>query len=302
MRLAVCASLVSVLLSTTACMTAGPVAEHPDPVRAEILAQCRPQVRELLTETEGQLAVPVRYRRLASDDHVAAATFYDPEAGEARIMLRSDAEDVDLAHELEHLRLDLVDGFTVLAWRPGVKSDKGVLKQFGCIRTYIDDEIVHARLVKMGFKADGEVIRPPLFDSIYAEAGRFLDEGKPREQDGMCHDDDVGGGTVRRTAFLVQAELIRKNYASQLSEDHRLKLEKFIQAFRAHRPEETAMADQVLSLFRDHDVNTAAGHQAISDGWVRLAGLESKVGSTRYRIQVQTKYVLPWPPAVTAAP
>lgn len=289
--------LVSVLSATTACVTGRPVPppSPADPVRAEILSQCRPQVRELLTEIEAQLVVPVRYRRLAADDHVAAATFYDPEAGEARIMLRSDAEDVDLAHELEHLRLDLVDGFTVLAWRPGVKTDKGVLTQFACIRTYIDDEIVHARLVKMGFKADGEVIRPPLFDSIYADAGRFLDEGKPRDQDGMCHDDSVGGGTVRRTAFLVQAELIRKNYAGQLSEDHRLKLEKFIQAFRAHRPEEAALADQVLAQFRDNDVGTAAGHQAISDAWIRLAGLEKSVGSTRYR--VQTKYVLPWPPA-----
>ena len=267
------------------------VAATADPVRAEMLAKCRPQVRDLLAQTEAELLVPVRYRRLDDHDHVAAATYYDPEAGEARVLLRKDAEDVDLAHELQHLRLDLVDRFTVIAWRQGVEKNPGVLQQFATIRTYIDDEIVHARLVRMGFRLDGEVIRPPLFDSIYAGAGQRLAKGKPRSDDGMSHDDLLGGGAVRRTAFLVQAELIRQNYAARLSPEHLAALERFVAAFRAHRPEESALADQVLALFREHDVMTAAGHQAISDGWLRLAGLEQAAGSTRYR----TKYVLPWP-------
>jgi hypothetical protein len=262
------------------------------PLREEMLAKCRPAIKRTYLETEKGLYAPIRFVRLNDKDPVAAASFYDTDKNEAVLLVRHDAEDVDIAHELEHFRLDLVDRFTVLAWRRDVKPDPAIESAFGRIRTYIDDDIVHRRLVKIGMNPDGEVIRPALFNGLYAPAADNLEKGAPREHDGLTHLDSVGRGNLCRSAFLIQAEQILAQYGKRLSADHRAKTERFIRAFRAHRPEESAIADKVLALFAKYDVNTDAGHQAISDGWLEIEGLGAYAGSTRFQLH----YTLPFPP------
>jgi hypothetical protein len=260
--------------------------------RDEMLGKCRPAIRRFYRETENQLLIPIRFLPLADNAPVAAASRYDSDKDEAVLLVRLDAEDVDIAHELMHFRLDLVDRFTVLAWRRNVTPDPAIEKAYGRIRTYIDDDIVHRQLVKLGMKPDGEVIRPALFNQLYAPAAANLEKGAPREHDGLGHLDACGRGTLCRAAFLIQAEQILAQYGKSLTPDHRAKTERFIRAFRAHRPEESAVADKVLALFARHDVNTDVGHQAISDGWIEIEGLTPYIGSTRFA----PRYDLPFPP------
>jgi hypothetical protein len=209
-------------------------------------------------------------------------------------MLRPDAQAVDVAHELMHMELELADGFAVLAWKRGVDRTKEIEGAFGRVRTYIDDEIVHARLVKAGFSVDRDVLRPPLFDDLYAKVAGRLEAGSDRANDGMAHLDASGHGDVCRCAFLVQAELIRKNYGDRLPADRIEKNRRFIDAFRKHRAREAILADQVLALFEKNDVNTIEGHRAITAGWTTLAGLDPFVGLTAFR-RDNGRYYLPWP-------
>lgn len=272
-----------------------PAAAPPQPaamLREEMLGKCRPAIKRLFLETEAALRSTIELRPLEGDGPVLAASVYDGETSAPTIFARQDAMDVDIAHELMHLRLDLLDRFSVLAWRRDVKHDRAVEGAFGRIRSYVDDDIVHRRLVALGLQPDGEVIRPPLFDRLYAPAADNLDRGAVRGKDGMGHLDPIGHGALCRAAFLVQAEQILAQYGTRLSPDHRAKTERFIRAFRATRAEESALADRILALFAANDVDTDAGHQAISDGWVALEGLASFVGSTRYEV----RYALPFPP------
>lgn len=263
-------------------------------LRDQCLGQCRPQVRRFYATIEKGIGQPMVFLQLPDNAQNNASCIYDTAKGEARISVRRDVREYEIAHELTHFQIDLVDRFSTLAWRRGAVRDPAIDAAFSRIKTYVDDDIVHRRLVKMGFRPDVEVLNPLLFDSLYAPAAELLEKGAPRERDGLGHLDKFGRGTLCRAAFLVQAEQILAQYGKRLSADHRAKTERFIRAVRAHRPEEAAVADQVLTLFAKHEVNTDAGHQAILEGWIKLEKLDSVLGISRFEPR-DGRLILPWP-------
>ena len=278
--------------------TRGMAAESPtkDPaLRAQFLQQARPAIRRLLEDTEQRTGLRMTFMPLPKTDAVVARSYFDPVRNEAQILLRAGWEDVDVAHELMHLRTDLLEGFSVLAWRRDVPHTEATVAAFGRLQTYVNDEVVHRHLVDAGLKLDGEVLRPPLFDDVYANVARYLEEGRDRANDGMAHLDQLGCGTLCRVAFLVQAELIVTNYQAQLPARRVEQANRFIRAFRKHRPEETAKADTVLALFRQHDVQTPGGQREILRHWARIEGLAKFVGVSQYARSGVGSFSLPFP-------
>lgn len=255
----------------------------------------RPSISRLLADTEARTGQRVVFVPLPNDDPVAASYAFDPGRNEPRIHLRKDWQDVDVAHELMHVRMDLIGGFSVLAWREGVEHTPATEAAFGRLQSYVQDEVVHAELVGIGLQPDGEVFRPSLFDSVYAHAADYLEEGRDRANDGMAHLDKLGRGPLCRVCFLVQAELLLKNYRTKLPERRVRQTERFIRAFRAHRGAEAERADLVLALFREHDVRHPAGLRAILAAWARMEGLESFVGPSEYRKAPNGRILLPFP-------
>jgi len=192
------------------------------------------------------------------------------------------------------MKLELVESFAVLAWRRGVAQTREIDAAFGRVRGYVDDEVVHSRLVQEGFTLDGEVLKSQIFDDIYTKVPSFLQELQPRPGDGMAHLDRYGYGELCRSSFLVQAELIYKNYGSVLSDAHRKKVQRFISVFRIYRSPEARKADEVLKVFEDNNVMTVAGHKEILESWARLEALGRFVGPSIY-IRQGDRYILPWP-------
>jgi hypothetical protein len=266
-----------------------------DALRRAFLEKARPAVAELLADAERRSGVTATFLPLPDNAPVGASFVYDTARHEAQVCLRKGWEDVDAAHEIVHFRLDLVEGESKLAWRRDVPRTEAAGAAFGRVQTYVEDEIVHARLAAMGLSVDGEIYRPPLFDSLYADAARRLEAGRERPDDGMAHLDKKGYGALARTCFLVQAELLLKNYRAKLPPKRVEQTERFIKAFRAHRAEEAARADSVLALFAKHDVMTPGGHREILKAWAAMEGLDTFVGVTAYRKESEGRYVLPYP-------
>ena len=263
-------------------------------LRDQSLGKCRPKVRRFCEEVEKGVGQPTVFIQFPDNAPNAAACIYDTRLGQPRISVRRDAREYEIAHEFTHFQIDLVERFSTVAWRRGAAHDPAIEAASGRIKTYVDDDIVHRRLVKLGFKPDVEVLNPLLFDTLYAPAAGRLEKGEPRERDGLSHLDKLGRGTLCRAAFLVQAEQILAQYGKQLSADHRAKTERFIRAVRTHRPGEAAVADQVLALFAKNDVNTDAGHQAILEGWIAIEKLNPYLGISRFEPR-DGRLILPWP-------
>jgi hypothetical protein len=255
----------------------------------------RPSISNLLANIEKQIGMQLAFIPLPDKDPVAARFIFDTFRNEPRIQLRKNWEDVDVAHEAMHAQMDLIEGFSMLAWRRDVPRKPEIEAAFGRLQTYVKDEVVHAKLAKLGLRMDGEIIRPSLFDSVYANAARYLDEGRDRPNDGMAHLDKLGYGTLCRVCFLIQAELLLKNYRAQLPQHRIEQTERFIRTFRAHRPEESEKANAVLELFRKNDVQNPTGHREILTAWTKMEGLEKFVGPSSYRKITTDRYILPFP-------
>jgi hypothetical protein len=251
------------------------------------------RVATILDEVESATDLQVQFQRI-TDSYVVAQYGFDPDTNTATVYLRSDWEDVDIAHELMHMKLELVEGFTVLAWRRDEPQTKAIEAAFGRVRGCVDDEVVSSRLVQEGFILDGEVLKSQLFDDIYTRVPRYLQKLRAKTDDRMAHLDESGYGELCRSSFLVQAELICRNYISDLSPAHRKKVQRFVSAFRTHRTQEASKADKVLRLFEENDVMTVAGHKEILESWARLEELDRSVGPSRYR-KCGYRYKLPWP-------
>ena len=273
---------------------AGPATAAPE-LRDVFFKVARPSVSNLLVDTENKTGLKMFFMALKDNDEVGARFIYNPHLNEAQIQLRKDWQDVDVAHELMHTRMDLNDRFAMLAWRRDVPHTPEIEAAFARVQTYVKDEVVHANLVKMGLRLDGEIIHAALFDSVYANATRYLEEGRDRANDGMAHLDKLGRGTLCRVCFLVQAELLLKNYRTQLPTHRIEQTERFIRTFREHRKKEAAEADAVLELFRKYDVNNADGHREILAAWVRIDGLDKFVGVSSYVKSATGECVLPFP-------
>lgn len=264
-------------------------------LRADFLRLARPSVSNILTDTEQKIGTPVVFVKLPDNDAVSARFIYDTATFEPRILLRKGWDDAEVAHELQHARMDLVDRLPMLAWRRGVARTPEIEAAFGRLQTYVKDEIVHARLAETELAFDGEVIRANLFDNVYEKVTRHLEAGRDHANDGMAHLDKSGHGTLVRVCFLLQAELLLKNHRARLPARRIEQTEKFIRAFRAHRKPEAAVADAVLELFRTHDVNTPEGHREILVRWTKLATLEKFVGPSSYARRPDGRYTLPFP-------
>ena len=174
------------------------------PLRREFIQSARPAILRLLADTEEQSGLRMTFAPLPAGDPVLARCTYNPIRSEPLIQLRQGWQDVDVAHELMHLRMELLEGFSVLAWRRDVPHTEAAEAAFARVQTYVNDEVVHRRLVEAGLKLDGEVLRPPLFDDIYANVARYLEEGRSRPADGMAHLDKLGTGQFAALRFLCR--------------------------------------------------------------------------------------------------
>jgi len=151
----------------------------------------------------------------------------------------------------------------------------------------------------MGLAIDGEIIKRQFFDDICTNVPKYLKEGKSLRNDGMAHFDNFAGGRygdLRRSAFLVQAELIVRSYGDKLSDEHKRLVGDFISTFRRFRRRQAAKADKVLGYFKKHDVYTVEGHSKILSEWAALEKLNTWVGLSSY-VRKNGGYTLPFPSA-----
>ena len=264
--------------------------------RAVVLSKLRKQVEDSLLTLEQESGLKVEFESLPDSSDVVAQYSFTP-AIYPTIYLRSGWEDVDVAHELTHMRLELIEGYSVLAWRAGQKTLTSIERAFGRVRAYVDDEVVHARLARCSYQIDGEVLKPQLFDHVYKRVTSKLKKpGRAGFNDGMMFLDDIDYGGLCRSSFLVQARLILESYSEALRPDHLKRLKRFIEAFTTYLLPETNKADRILTFFRDHDVQSVDGHKWILLKWAQIEGLDQYVGASSYRRQESGHgYLLPCP-------
>lgn len=264
--------------------------------REFVVSRLRDAIKELLEELETKTGLTAEFKPL--DRNAGVVAQYDfQQPNRPIILLRGDWEDVDVAHELMHMRLELVDGYSVLAWRKNVRKDKSIEKAFGLIRAYVDDIVVFERLFRMGLAIDGQIIKRQFFDDICTKVPKYLKEGRSLRNDGMAHFDNFAGGRygdLRRSAFLVQAELILKPYRDELSGEHKRLVRNFIATFRQFRRAQAVKADKVLAFFNDNNVYTVKGHRKILSNWAVLERLNAWVGPCSY-VSQNGGFVLPFP-------
>lgn len=261
--------------------------------REEIFGKLGSKSKELLLGVEEETELEIRFKELSADSYVIATYRFIPQ-DKAIISLRNDWEDCDVAHELMHMKIELIERFCVLAWRRTAEREKRIERAFGRIRSYVDDEVVHARLVQEGYKLDGEVFRPQLFDDIYTRTVSKLKKMRPRSDDNMGHLDDIGFGELCRSSFFVQAQLILESYDEDLIWDRRKRIERFVSEFRAQRGPEAERADKVLVFFQEHDVQSVDGHSGILAKWAALEDLDKFVGVSSYQKDT-SGFLLPFP-------
>jgi len=262
--------------------------------RQDVLKRLRPKILELLDKLEKATGLKVHFCRLPGTSAVVATFFFDPHSNIPFISLAAGWKDEDVAHELTHMQMELVEGFSVLAWKRRVIRTDAIEAAFGRVRAYTDDEVVHARLARAGFRVDGEVLKPQLFDGLYTNVANRLEAGCDRPDDGMAHLDRYGYGPLCRAAFLMQAERILQNYSDVLSAQHVAQTKRFIRLFRKCREHEAHKADCILALFTKHDVNTVEGHRSILTAWTEMEHLDLYVGPSTY-MRRNGKFFLPWP-------
>lgn len=253
-------------------------------MRDQVLQKVRPQIADLLADIETKTGLTVGFLPIPVAEHVSASYTFDPSAQTATVQLGDAWEDVDVAHELTHMKLELVDGHPVLARQQGASPEPRTWLAVNLIRSYVDDELVHAELVERGFRLDGEIIRPQFFDDVCTNVPRNLrGRGKfDQRYDGMTHLDQQGYGVLRRSTFFVLAALLKKNYADALSPKRLSQINDLLAAFRKFSKNATWRANDVLHLFSTNDIKTVAGHSAILKGWLGLEQLTSAFGPATY--------------------
>lgn len=259
--------------------------------KTDILPHLRSKIADLFIDLEKQTGLGINVESFHSNV-VAEYQFIPPKT--AVIRLRDDWEDVDVLHELLHMKIELIEKYSVLAWRAGIQKSNSIERAFSRVRCYVDDIVVHARLATDGYKIDGEVIKTNLFDDLYTKVPRYLKKLRPRPNDGMAHLDNIGYGDLCRSSFLVHAELLLKFYGTELVDEHRKKTVRFIEAFRLYRDPEAKKADIILELFNQNDVQSIEGHKKILKEWMQMEKLEKFVGVSCYERR-GTGFILPYP-------
>ena len=105
----------------------------------------------------------------------------------------------------------------------------------------------------------------------------------------------MGTGRFAALRFSCAGGTDPERYRQELPPRRVRQAERFIQAFRAHRPEETAKAEAVLALFRQYDVQKPSGQREILRRWAALEGVDRFVGVSAYQRTPQGNYILPFP-------
>jgi hypothetical protein len=258
-----------------------------------VLSSLRASIAASLSLFESAAGLQVTFRALPKGYTHRANAVYDPLSHAAVVSLAEDWRDVDVAHEIEHLRMQLVDGFGLLAWRKpqGYPEIDAASTR---IMSYVQDEVVNRRLLDLGLEFDGEVIDAALF-RLYGAVAKKLRDGERPAADGMAHLDGIGRGVLCRACYFVQATLLRAQYAKLIHIDRRKRLEAFLDVFAKRRRKETRYAESVLALFADSDVHTPAGQDTILAAWAALEGIDGQVAVNHYMRTAEGRYVLPWP-------
>ena len=262
--------------------------------RHQILLRLRPFVKAQIAEIEGATGLEIRFEDLPTSSEVLATYAFNPHANTATIAMRDGSEDVDFAHELLHMRLELIDGYNVLAWRSPEYQTPERYATMRTLRAFTDDEVVHNRLVAAGFRLDGEVIRPQLFTDRCVNVPKNLRAAKSLKNDGMSHQDRFGCGDLYRAMLFVQCHLLRTNYAEILTPERLELLDDFIVTFRRCRPRQFRKAQRILSTFETYDVQTVEGHSAILRELASLEKADQFMGLTAFKKQ-NGAYILPFP-------
>lgn len=265
-----------------------------DIARDDVIARLRPAVRDQLTLIEHTTGLKVRFARLPRTSPVDATYTFNPHENVPTVGLSTKWEDVDVAHELFHMQLELVDGYKVLAWRRNVRITDALDAATQVLRTLPDDEVVHACLLTAGFELDGEVLKHQLFDDRCITIPARLRSASSLKNDGMAHLDCFGFGDLNRARLFVQVQLIRDGYSDMLSAERLTVLDHFLDAFSISRPRQYRKAKRILRMFQEHDVQTIDGHAEILVELTALEKLNQYIGVSSY-CQENKKYILPWP-------
>lgn len=262
--------------------------------RDEVLDKLRPKVVELLNEIENDTLLKVQFKALPNSCSVVAMWQFTPPC-DAAILLREGRKDVDVAHELLHFKTEFVDGYAVPALRQGVNMDDNIRTACGdTVHSYVNDIVVFEQMQKMGFAIDGDILRAQLFDDMYTTVPKRLAKHCSRRNDGMAHLDNIGFGDLRRSCFLVHAELFLERYTDFLKPEHLARTKEFVASFRKYRHREARKADKVLSLFNTHDVMDTQGQKQILSAWLQLGHLDTHYGVSVY-VKANNGYILPYP-------
>jgi hypothetical protein len=261
--------------------------------RVDVLSRLRGQVSDLLVAVEAETGLEVGFESPSDSNVVASYRFTPPD--KPVIYLCGNWEDVDVAHELMHMKLELIEGYSVLAWRrKNIRMSDSVEKAFGRVRAIVDDEVVHARLVECGYRVDGEVLKYQLFDNVYTRASSRLKKRRARFDDCMGDLDDIGYGELWRSSFLVQAHLILESYGQHLENNHLTRLKRFIDAFETHLIPEATKAHRILAVLEEYDVQSVGGHKQILLKWAQMENLDRFVGVSSYQ-RHGSGFLLPFP-------
>lgn len=291
------------LLGNLSGLTAASTPSFPDGVsgkvisfRDEVLERIGPETKSLLESLEAKVKLNIEFQRLDDKSFVVAQYMFNPPSRPV-VYIKDGWREDDVAHELMHLKIELVEGYSVLAWRKNVLREESVGSAYSLIRSYTDDMLVFARLWEMGFKVDGEIIKSPFFDDICFNVTKYLKEGRGRKDDGMAHLDNIADGRygqLRRSTFLILGEHVKSVWYEKLTDNHKQVLDEFILTFRKYRPIESAKADKVLSLFKKYDIKSTKEHSVILEKWAQLEKVDKWVGITKYK-RCENGYILPYP-------
>lgn len=262
--------------------------------RQEVLPRLRPLVAALLATIEDATDLQVRFSRLPATSHVSAGYAFDPHNNAATVSLGTSWDDVDVAHELTHMQLELVERYSVLAWRTPDSQTTSRYAIMQTIRGFTDDEVVHSRLRTAGFRLDGEILRPQLFADRCVTVPSNLRAARSLKNDGMAHQDQSGCGDLYRAMLFVQCHLIRTNHVDSLGKERLDVLDDFLAAFRRFRPRQFRKARAILDTFQRHDVHSVTGHAAILRELAAAEEVDQSMGLCVYRKE-GGRYVLPWP-------
>jgi len=248
----------------------------------EVLRNLPERVKAHFWSLEQQTGLNIEVVSLPSNCTVISQYQFIPNpTNKPIIMLRNDWTPVDVAHELEHMEMELIDGYYVLAWRMPNQQSNPIEETMSKVRNTTDDEVVHARLVAKGYMLDGEVIKSIRFDVLYPDFIRKINAGRTQFEDIFYRE-------------FVQAELMLKSYSKKLKSKYSIITNRFIDAFRLQRNAEAQKADLVIELFNQYDVQTINGHKAIITGWSQIEELDRLVGVSYYERR-GSGFILLWP-------